>query len=191
MRDRTARTGWARGTAAQDTGNLAPRRSFAGARRTWPSGARFDSILAWDGLRGMRNPPGPRARGGEACRGLATARLGCGRRWNVGVRCPGLGARIQAIGSSATGRGGRRDTHRALNWGGVRRSGVDGRWSGGGAPGKILCAQGSKPAAAGLETFLTVRRGHGVDLRKWSGGRGACPRRCGGALSRGSWRRRR
>ena len=165
MRDRTARTGWARGTAVQDTGDLAPRRSFAGARRTRPSGARFDSILAWDGLRGMRNPPGPRARGGEACRGLATARLGCGRRWNVGVRCPGLGARLQVTGSSATGRGGRRDTHQALNWGGVRRSGVDGHWSGGGAPGKS-CAH--KGRSRRLREARTRRRLTKVERRQGS-----------------------
>jgi len=57
---------WARGAAALLAGAEAPAAEAHRTCQIWPSGGRIERALAWDGVRSMRNPPGPRARGGEA-----------------------------------------------------------------------------------------------------------------------------
>ena len=92
---------WARGAAALLAGAEAP---AAEAHRTcliWPSGGRIERALAWDGIRSMRNPPGPRARGGEAQDEVRQGGGGSARRRNNGERRSGLGKGPRASNSSA------------------------------------------------------------------------------------------
>ena len=52
----------------------------AGVSKSGAPGANLSGALAWDGVRGMRNPPGPRARGGEALGGVCGTGGGSMRR---------------------------------------------------------------------------------------------------------------
>ena len=93
--------GWARGAAARLAGAPFPRRRLTGLGQIWPSRGRIERALAWDGLRGMHNPPGPCARGGEARGDVRQGGGGSARRRNDGERRSSLGKGPRASNSSA------------------------------------------------------------------------------------------
>ena len=60
MRDRTARTGWARGSAAQDTGDESSGGGLPEFVEIDAPGVKSSRDLAWDGQGDTCKPPGPR-----------------------------------------------------------------------------------------------------------------------------------
>ena len=81
-----------------------------------------------------------KARCEQHCRGLATARLKCGRRRNAGSQCSGCHGGLASTRFSAKGTGTRAGAHRALDWleawcrvvgVAVRRLCTGGAWGGG------------------------------------------------------------
>ena len=86
---------------AQVAGDELPWRRLTGLGQSWPFGGQIEWALAWDGVRGMRNPPGCSEQRSEAWDGMRGGGGGRTRRSIAGEHRSGLGKGSRASNSSA------------------------------------------------------------------------------------------